>query len=158
MMLTEEEKEDIEVELQRYKFKRAACIEALRIVQQHRGWVSDQNIKDTAEFLEMTPDEVDSVATFYNLIYKKPVGKHVILICNSISCWVTGYDLIYEHLKARLGIDLGETSSDGLFTLLPVACLGACDHAPAMMIDKELYVDLNPQKIDEILKEYRERT
>jgi NADH-quinone oxidoreductase subunit E len=151
-MLTEEERREIEAELQHYAQKRAVCIDALKIIQRHRGWVSDEGIRDLAGFLEMTPDELDSVATFYNLIFRKPVGKHVILICDSVSCWIMGYERIRKHLTARLRIELGETSSDGTFTMLPIPCLGTCDHAPALMIDDELYQDLEPHKVDQILE------
>jgi NADH-quinone oxidoreductase subunit E len=153
-MLTTEEKKEIEAEFPRYEQKRAACVEALKIVQRHRGWVSDETLIAVAEFLEMTPAELDGVATFYNLIFRKPVGKHIILVCDSVSCWIMGYERILQHLQDRLGIVLGETSADGLFTLLPIVCLGACDQAPAMMIDDELYGNLDPDKIDEILTKY----
>jgi len=151
-MLTEEERLEIEAELHQYAQKRAACIDGLKIIQRRRGWVSDENLRDLAEFLEMTPDELDSVATFYNLIFRKPVGRRVILICDSVSCWIMGYDRIREHLTARLGIALGETSADGEFTMLPIPCLGACDHAPALMIGEALHQDLEPQKLDRILE------
>lgn len=153
-MLTEEEKREIEEELKRFTHKQAACVEALKIVQRHRGWVSDE-IRDVAGMLDMTPEELDAVATFYSLIFRKPVGKHVILICDSISCWIMGYEPVREHLRMRLGIVPGGTSADGQFTLLPVSCLGACDHAPAMMIDDQLHLDLTPGKIDAILEGYR---
>ena len=150
-MLTEEERHEIEAELEHYAQKRSVCIDALKIIQRHRGWVSDEGIKDLAEFLEMTPEELDSVATFYNLIFRKPVGKHVILICDSVSCWIMGYDRIRENLTARLRIKLGETSSDGKFTLLPIPCLGACDHAPALMVNDELFQDLDLHKVGQII-------
>jgi NADH-quinone oxidoreductase subunit E len=153
-MLTTEEKKEIEAEFPRYEQKRAACVEALKIVQRHRGWVSDEVLIAVAEFLEMTPAELDAVATFYNLIFRKPVGKHVILVCDSVSCWIMGYERILQYLQERLGIVLGETTADGVFTLLPIVCLGACDQAPAMMIDDELYGNLDPAKIDEILANY----
>jgi len=102
----------------------------------------------------MTMDELDGIATCYNLIYRRPVGQHVILICDSITCWVMGYDSLREHLSARLGIGFGETTADGRFTLLPVCCLGACDHAPAMMIDEDFHGDLSPGGIDRILESY----
>jgi NADH-quinone oxidoreductase subunit E len=153
-MLTEDERHEIEAVVQRYNQKRAACVEALQIVQSRRGWVSDESIRDISEFLEMTPDELDSVATFYSLIYRRPVGRHVILICDSVTCWIMGYEDLLAHLTDRLGIGLGETTEDGRFTLLPVACLGACDHAPAMMIGDRLYEDLDRLKIDRILQEY----
>ena len=156
-MLTEEEKREIEAEFHQYARKQSACIDALKTLQRSRGWVSDESLRELAEFLEMTPDELDAVATFYNLIFRKPVGRHVILICDSISCWMMGCERIREHLTARLGIGLGETSADGEFTMLPVPCLGACDHAPVVMIDDETYPDLEPQKLDRILEQYRER-
>jgi NADH-quinone oxidoreductase subunit E len=153
-MLTAKEKKEIEAEFPRYEQKRAACVEALKIVQRHRGWVSDETLIDVAEFLELNPAELDAVATFYNLIFRKPVGKHIILVCNSVSCWIMGSERILEHLQHRLGIVLGETSADGVFTLLPIVCLGACDQAPAMMIDDQLYGNLDSAKIDEILSTY----
>jgi NADH-quinone oxidoreductase subunit E len=153
-MLTAKEKKEIEAEFPRYEQKRAACVEALKIVQRHRGWVSDETLIDVAEFLELNPAELDAVATFYNLIFRKPVGKHIILVCNSVSCWIMGSERILEHLQDRLGIVLGETSADGVFTLLPIVCLGACDQAPAMMIDDQLYGNLDSAKIDEILSTY----
>lgn len=153
-MLTAQEQQEIAAELGHYPEKRAVCIEALKIVQQHRGWVSDESLRDIAAFLEMTPDELDGVATFYNLIFRKPVGRHVILVCDSVSCWIMGYDRLRERLAARLGIRLGETTADGRFTLLPIVCLGTCDHAPAMMIDEDLYRDIEPEAIDAILDRY----
>ena len=154
-MLTTQEKKEIEEELGKYAQKRAVGPEALKIVQRHRGWISDENLTDIAGFLDMTEEELDSVATCYNLIFRKPVGKHVILICDSVSCWLMGYEDMFKYLKQKLGITFGQTTSDGLFTLLPIACLGACDHAPAMMIDDTLYVDLNVTKLDEILDQYK---
>ena len=153
-MLTEEERREIEAELLRYPQKRAVCIEAMKIVQRRHGWVSDEALRDIAQILEMTPDELDSVATFYNLIFRRPVGRHVILVCDSVSCWILGYERLRERLSAHLGIDLGQTTSDGRFTLLPIVCLGTCDHAPALMIDNDLYRDLTPEQLDQILAKY----
>ena len=153
-MLTEEERQEIEKELGHYDYKRAACIEAMKIVQKHRGWVSDESLEDLAPLLEMSVAELDNVATFYNLIYRKPVGENVILLCDSISCWLMGYEGIRDHLQERLGIQYGQTTSDGKFTLLPMVCLGTCDHAPAMMVGEELYRDLSPEKVDLILEKY----
>lgn len=154
-MLTADEIREIDHEISLVPEKRAACIEALKIVQQHRRWISDESLQAIATHLEISPAEVDSVATFYNLIFRKPVGRNVILLCDSISCYVMGYQKIYAHLKEKLQISFGETTADGRFTLLPNACLGTCDHAPALMINQELYRDLTPGKIDEILNEYK---
>lgn len=153
-MLTVEEQKEIEKILPTYPVRSAAGIDALRIAQRHRGWISDETLNEVAKFLKMTPAELDSVATFYNLIFRKPVGRHVILLCDSVSCWVMGYDFILDYLQQRLNIGFGETTADGRFTLLPHVCLGACDKAPAMMIDDDLHVELDPDKIDQILSLY----
>ena len=153
-MLSDEERQEIEAEMQHYDDPRAASIEALKVVQHHRGWVSDESLSDIGELLGMTTADLDGVATFYNLIFRKPVGRHVILACNSISCWIMGYESVRDYLSTHLGVKLGETTADGRFTLLPVVCLGACDHAPVMMVDDELHGDLTPERIDEILRKY----
>lgn len=153
-MLPKEIEQTIEAATRRYPQRRGACIEALQIVQRHHSWVSDDDLKDLARLLQMTTDELDGVATFYNLIFRKPVGRHVILLCNSISCWIMGYERLREQVTARLGIAFGETSADGRFTLLPNVCLGACDHAPAMMVDEDLYGDVSPATLDPILHQY----
>jgi NADH-quinone oxidoreductase subunit E len=153
-MLSIEERREIEAELPRYEQKRAVCIEALKIVQRHRGWVSDEALRDVAQALEMTPDELDGVATFYNLIFRKPVGRHVILVCDSVSCWIMGYERLRRALSARLRIEMGQTTPDGRFTLLPIVCLGTCDHAPALMIDNDLHRDVASEQLDGILEKY----
>jgi len=153
-MLTTEEIEEIQAEFLRYEQKRAACIEALKIVQRRRGWVPDDALRDLAKYLDMTADELDSVATFYNFIFRKPVGRHVILVCDSVSCWIMGYERILARLKEHLGIGFGETTADGCFTLLPNVCLGACDHAPVIMIDEDLHRDVDPEMLDRILSDY----
>jgi NADH-quinone oxidoreductase subunit E len=154
-MLTDEEKLEIDKHIAIYPLKKAACIEALKVVQKKRGWVSDDVLGYLADYLEMTTDELDSVATFYNLIFRKPVGRHIILICDSLSCWLMGYESLLSHLSEKLKINLGETTADGRFTLLPIPCLGDCDHAPVLMIDEDLHRDLTPEKIDKILEQYK---
>jgi NADH-quinone oxidoreductase subunit E len=153
-MLTDEEKREIEKELDHYPQKKGACIEALKLLQKRRGWISNEALQDVSAFIGMTPDELDGIATFYNLIFRKPVGRHVILVCDSVSCWLTGYEQIREHLKTSLGISMGGTTADRRFTLLPIVCLGACGGAPAMMVDGDLHVNLDAQKIDRILMDY----
>lgn len=154
-MLSEDEKTEILKEIEQYPYPSAACIDALKIVQKYRGWVSDESVKDIAKYLEMSNEEVDGVATFYSRIYRKPVGKNVILICDGISCMIMGYESIYEYVSNKLGIRFGETSSDGRFTLLPISCLGDCDHAPAMMINNDHFNHLTVKKIDELLSNYK---
>lgn len=154
-MLSDEERREIEAEIADYEFRQAACIEALKILQRTRGWISDESIQDLTGILEMTADEIDNVATFYNLIFRQPVGEHVILLCDSVSCWLMGYEELQNHLRERLGVDFGQTTEDGRFTLLPMVCLGDCDHAPVMMVDEDLHRNLTPEKVDQILDSYR---
>ena len=134
-MLTEEEKKEIQEEIKQYPYPAVACIDALKIIQQRRGWVSDESIKDIAQILGISNEDVDGVATFYSRIYRKPVGRNVILICDSISCMIMGYESIYAYI--------------------PNSCLGDCDHAPAMMINNDHYNNLTVEKIDELLGNYK---
>ena len=153
-MLSNEEIQEINAELTNAVTKASASVDALNIVQRHRGWVSDEAIKDVATMLGMTTDELDAVATFYSFIFRKPVGRHVVLVCDSISCWVMGYNPLLDILKTQLGITFGETTTDKRFTLLPISCLGACDRAPAMMVDEDLYGPVTPEMMEEILRKY----
>lgn len=154
-MLTQDEILAIDHEVGLVPHKKAAVIEALKIVQGQRGWISDESVQAIADYLEMSPAEVDSVATFYNLIFRKPVGRHVILLCDSISCYVMGYQRLYAALQQQLGVKFGETTGDKRFTLLPNACLGCCDHAPALMVDEDLYQDVTIEQLGTILEKYQ---
>ncbi len=153
-MLTPEERGEIEEEARLYPERKAAAIDALKIVQKRRRWISDESLRDIAAFLGMTAEDLDGIATFYNLIHRKPVGRHVIYICNSISCWIMGYEAVLAELTARLKVRLGETTADGRFTLLPIQCLGNCEHAPALMIDEDIHRDLSPQRLGDVLERY----
>ena len=154
-MLTTEEIQEIEGEAAHYPKREAVSIDALKIVQRHRGWVSDESLRDIAQHIGMSPADLDGIATFYNLIYRRPVGRHVISVCDSVSCWIMGCEQVREHLRQSLGIGWGETTSDNRFTLLPTVCLGCCDHAPALMVDGDLHTDLDPQRIDTTLETYK---
>ncbi len=137
---------------------RAACIEALQQVQREFGWVSDGHLYEVARLLGMSPADLDGVATYFNLIFRRPVGRRVILLCDSVSCWLMGRDGLAAHLKQRLGIVPGQTTPDREFTLLPTVCLGHCDHAPAMMIGDTLHGDLDVAGIDRALDGERNGT
>jgi NADH-quinone oxidoreductase subunit E len=154
-MLSKEEIELIEKEMVKFPVKSAASIEALKIVQDKQKWVSDESLAEVAGILEMPAAELENVASFYNLIFRKPVGRHVILLCDSISCWVMGYEKILDMLNKKLGISYGETTKDDRFTLLPIQCLGDCDHAPAIMIDNDLYNNLTEEMMEGILQKYQ---
>jgi NADH-quinone oxidoreductase subunit E len=153
-MLSAAEKVEIDKAIHVMPVKKAACIEALKVVQQHRRWISDESLKDVAEYMEMTIEELDSVATFYNMLFRRPVGRHIILVCDSVSCWVMGYENVRDHLQKKLGIKYGQTTPDDRFTILPNCCLGTCDTAPALMIDNDLYKNVKLEQLDDILQKY----
>jgi NADH-quinone oxidoreductase subunit E len=153
-MLTEEEKQEIADELRQCERPEAASVGALLVVQKRRGWVSDANLGETAGLLGMTPAELDAVATFYSFIFRKPVGRHVIAVCDSMVCWSLGSDPLRAALSAKLGIGFGETTRDNRFTLLPASCLGACDRSPALLVDEDLHGPLTPEMLDGLLEKY----
>jgi NADH-quinone oxidoreductase subunit E len=132
--------------------KQAAVMAALRIAQdQNGGWLSVDLIEAVAEYLEMPPIAVHEVATFYTMYDLKPVGRHKVCVCTNISCQLNGSSRIMGHLRKKLGVNPGETTPGGKFTLKEVECLGACGGAPMMMVDKTYYENLTPEKVDQIL-------
>src|ERR1035437_8910731 len=133
-MLTPEERQEIEAEFSHYPNKQAVSLDAMKIIQRHRGWISDESLRDLGELLDMTPDELDGVATFYSLIFRKPVGRHIVLICDSVSCWIIGYDKLCHRLTSRLGVNLGETTADRRLTAPPNVCPGTSEHRPTLMV------------------------
>jgi NADH-quinone oxidoreductase subunit E len=148
--LTSEEMREIDAELAHMPQKSGAAIDALKIVQRHRSWVSDEALVAIARYLDMSPEALEGVATFYNLIYRQPVGEKVILYCDSVSCWIRGCDGVKKKISEKLGVDYGETTTDNKYTLIPVPCLGACDKAPVMMVGDDLHTNLDNEKIDHI--------
>ena len=149
-VLSDAELREIEEECSHLPDRPSAAIDAMMIVQRHRGWVSDESLAAIARLLGMSIENLDSIATFYNLIYRKPVGRHVVMVCDSVSCYVLGADGLRKQVEEHLGIALGETTEDNRFTLLPIVCLGACDRAPTMMIDEELIGDVQADDLGEI--------
>jgi NADH-quinone oxidoreductase subunit E len=143
IVLTAAEIAEIDAEISHVPYRSAVAIDALKIVQAHRGWVSDESLRAIARHLDMSAEELDGVATFYNLIFRRPVGEQVILLCNSISCWIKGCEQLQQTITAQLGVELGQTTTDNRYTLLPVTCLGACDKAPVMMVGEELHENIN---------------
>ncbi len=155
-MLTEEEKAALEHEVEGYVHRHAAKISVLNWLQAKRGWISPETMQDAADFLEISADELESVASFYNLIYRQPVGKKVIHLCNSAVCWSMGEPEIRERLQELLKVKMGETSEDGAFTLLPIVCLGNCDQAPSMLVGKKLCSKIKLEEIEQILAKEKE--
>src|SRR5208337_2509003 len=127
------------------------AIDVMFEIQELQGWMSDEAMVEAAALLGMTPLELDELATFYDYIYRSPVGKYVIKVCDSTLCWLEGHQGVIDYISTRAGVAMGGTSADGLFTLLPVCCIGYCDRAPAMVINMRVYGKLSPEKIDRIL-------
>lgn len=152
--LSEAELAEIHHEMGHYEDPRAASIEALKAVQKHRGWVPDEAIDAIAAVIGIPASDVEGVATFYNMIFRRPVGRHVIKVCDSISCFLTGYDALKDALMAHTGLGYGETSADGRYTLLPVCCLGNCDKGPTLMIDDDTHGPVAPADVPALLERY----
>ena len=151
--LSEEEIAEIRAEAAHYEYPQAASIEALKVVQKHRGWVSDESLRAVAQILEMSAEQLDGVATFYSLIFRRPVGENTLMLCDGISCWILGCENLKARIRERLGIDYGETTANGKFTLIPVTCQGACDRAPVLLKNMQLHTHLNAAAIDALLDE-----
>ncbi|WP_178091864.1 NADH-quinone oxidoreductase subunit NuoE [Pseudomonas sp. 8AS] len=152
--LSEAERSAIEHEMHHYEDPRAASIEALKIVQKARGWVPDGAADAIGSILGIPASDVEGVATFYSQIFRQPVGRHIIRVCDSMTCFVGGHESLLGSLKDKLGIAPGQTTADGRFTLLPVCCLGNCDKAPAVMIDDDTYGNLDANGIVQLLEAY----
>ncbi len=132
--------------------RQSAVLSALTIVQNNNnGWLTEELMDAVAEYLNMPRIAVYEVATFYTMYDLKPVGRHKIGLCTNVSCMLMGCEKIAKHLKKRLGVEFGETTADGKFTLKEVECLGACASAPVVHMGDHYYENLTPEKIDEIL-------
>ncbi|WP_447591362.1 NADH-quinone oxidoreductase subunit NuoE [Aquipseudomonas campi] len=153
--LSETERSAIEHEMHHYEDPRAASIEALKIVQKERGWVPDGAADAIGAILGIPASDVEGVATFYSQIFRQPVGRHIIRVCDSMTCFVGGHENVLESIKGELGIVPGQTTADGRFTLLPVCCLGNCDKAPALMIDDETFGNVQPESVGQLLESFQ---
>ena len=154
MSLSGDEIRQLDGILGHYPDKRAAAATAMRVVQARRRWLSDVALADLGEYLGMTVAELDSIATFGNMVFRKPVGRHVVLVCDSFACWSLGYAELRAAVEAELGVGMGQTTEDGRFTLLPIVCLAACDRGPAMMVDDQLHGPVEPEQVTAILGGY----
>jgi NADH-quinone oxidoreductase subunit E len=132
---------------------RESAVHVMKQLQRHYGWLTDEALREAAHLLGLSPVQVEELATFYEMIYRRPVGKKVINVCDSISCWAMGGESLLQNLSARLGIGPGETTKDGMFTLLPCCCLGNCGDSPTMMVGDNLYGQLTLEKALEILQQ-----
>ncbi|WP_312481531.1 NADH-quinone oxidoreductase subunit NuoE [Stutzerimonas nitrititolerans] len=154
-VLSETERSAIEHEMHHYEDSRAASIEALKIVQKARGWVPDGACDAIGEILGIPASDVEGVATFYSQIFRVPVGRHIIRVCDSMTCYIGGHESVLDSIRNEIGIEPGQTSTDGRFTLIPVCCLGNCDKAPALMIDDDTFGDVQPGGVAQLLEAYQ---
>jgi len=154
-MLTVDRIKELKERVRALPHPEEALVDVMHELQDACGYLTDEAVEAAAEIVGVSPAKVEGLATFYNLFYRRPVGRKVIHVCDSISCWVVGMENIFEYLKGRLGVEIGGTTEDGAFTLLPICCLGACHEAPAMMVDGTIYGNLTPGRIDEILEKER---
>ena len=154
-MLPKELKDRLEAEIVHVEHPRELAVDVMFAIQDHYGYLSDEALAEAAALLGMTPLELDELATFYTFTFREPVGKYVIHVCDSVVCWMNGYESVRDYLSRTLGVGLGETTADGLFTLLPVCCIGYCDRSPAMLVNRRVHGELTPEKIDGILEKCR---
>lgn len=135
--------------------QKSALIPVLHLAQEEYGWLSAETMDYVASLLQLEPIEVYEVATFYSMYNLKPVGKYLFEVCQTGPCMINGSDEIVDHIRQRLGIGVGETTPDGMFTLKTVECLGACGYAPMMQLGKHYREHLTPEKVDQIIEECR---
>ncbi len=137
------------------EFPREQVVNVMYALQGHYGYLSDEAVLEAAALLGMTPLEVEELATFYDFIYREPVGKFVIHVCDGVVCWMFHEGSVFDYLCKKLGVCPGQMTEDGMFTVVPTACLGQCDRAPAMLINGVAYGPLTHEKIDQILEKLR---
>jgi len=150
--LTDAMKKELDEEfLPRFEVKKGALLPALHLIQHAYGWIPKQAMAEIAEHLELEPAEVYDTASFYEEYWLKPKGKHLVSVCRSIACAFCGQREITEAFKAKLGVDVGETTADGRFTLVELECLGSCGTAPVALIDEALHENLTPEQVSRLV-------
>ena len=154
-MIPQELKNSLEKQVAGIGHPKELAVDVMFAIQDHYGYLTDEGVEEAAQLLKMSPLEVEQLATFYTFVYREPVGKYVIHVCDSVVCWLDGYESVRDYLCRRLDIGVGETTSDELFSLLPVCCIGYCDRSPAMLINRQVYGNLTAEKIDEILEKLK---
>lgn len=155
-LLSDAVRTDIDTWLTKYPStqRRSALLPALHIVQDaNQGYLTDQLLDATADYLEIPRIFAYEVASFYSMYDLKPVGKHKIFVCTNVSCMLNGCDKLVEHLQTKLGIKLGETTADGKITIKEVECLAACGGAPAILVDKTYHENMTPAQLDVLLEQ-----
>jgi NADH-quinone oxidoreductase subunit E len=137
--------------LARYPTRQAALLPVLWVAQETFGWISKESAEEVARVLDLAPSHVDGVLTFYTMYNLRPVGKHLLQVCTSISCHLAGAEDLISHCRKRLGIGLEETTPDGKFTIVEVECIAGCDRAPSMMVNDKYYEPMDAKMLDALL-------
>jgi NADH-quinone oxidoreductase subunit E len=151
-VLPENIRKPLEERIARSRHPKELVVDVAFAVQDHYGYLSDDAVEETARMLGISPLEVEELATFYTFLFREPVGKYVIHYCDSVICWMAGQESLQAHLSEKLGIAPGETTPDGLFTLLPICCIGYCDRAPAILVNRKVYGPLTHRDLDDLLE------
>jgi len=155
LILSEASVQAIRKFMQRYPNSRSAILPALHAAQNEVGWINREAMEDVATVLEMSVDQVEEVASFYSMYYTEPVGKYVLEVCKTVPCSMLGADAIIGHISATLGIQPGETTPDGMFTLFRVECLAACHRAPVMQVNHHYFQNLSQDRIADLIQQAR---
>ena len=155
-MLSEQTRTAIAQALDTYPRRRTAVLDALRLAQNEKGYLGKETLYEVAEIMDLDPNALFTLVTFYDLLHDKPIGRYDTMVCKNIACFLRGSDELIAHVSEKLGIGLGETTPDGAFTLRTMECLASCDTAPVMLINETYYENLTIEKVDRILEELSE--
>lgn len=156
-MLSEKSRAQIKKSAGRFPAAQSAVLDALYVIQDEEGFVTEEGMREIAELLGMPYADVRAVASFYTMFHSRPSGRYVLDVCTTLSCSLLGAEHLVDYLSNRLGIKVGETTPDGIFTLRTVQCLGDCGKAPVMMVGDTYYENLTPEKLDSLLDELRRK-
>ena len=154
-MIPEQLKEDLARRVADAVTPREAAVDVMKELQRHYGWLTDEALEEASQLLGLSPLMTEELATFYEMIYRRPVGRHVVLVCDSISCWASGGETLLESLAHLLNIEPGSTTADDVVTLLPCSCLGNCGEAPCMMVGEVQYGRMTPEAAARIVAALR---
>lgn len=157
LLETPEGRERVEMAVSRYPEKRGALLPLLNFVQEKKGWIAPEDMEEVAAALDLTPAYVHSIATFYTMYNKHPVGRYLVQVCTCIVCHLREGDQVLERFLDEVGTRQGEISEDGLFTVIEAECLGACGFATAVQVNDEYFEDVSPDTVSAIVEELRSR-
>jgi NADH-quinone oxidoreductase subunit E len=155
-MIPDHLRNELELRVSSAVTNREAAVDVMKELQRHYGWLTDEAVQEAAELLDLSPLQVEELATFYEMIYRRPVGRHVIHVCDSISCWSLGGETLLKHFERLLGITVGATTADSMFTLLPCCCLGNCGNSPAVMVAERQFGPVMLEQAETILADLRD--